>query len=93
MAMAKLTLATPFFVFVLSVLTGLLLWQDVSARDDRRLGRATDTAGPVTAPAEAVAEAEPAQEPGKGTWTLDGETRSFTVEKCSVFDRGAGIIK
>ena len=25
-----------------------------------------------------------------GTWTLDGETRSFVVEKCSVFERGPG---
>ncbi len=90
MAMAKLTLATPFFVFVLSVLTGLLLWQDVSAREQKSISRPTDTAPPVTTPAEAVAEAEPAQEPGKGTWTLDGETRSFVVEKCSVFERGPG---
>jgi len=84
--MAKITLTTPFFVFVLSVLTVLLLWQDVSAqrpeREQRSISRTTDTAEPVEAPAEAVAEAEPAQEPGKGTMTVDGETRSIVFSSC-----------
>jgi hypothetical protein len=83
-------MGSPLNWFIVGLLLSSLLWQDASAREPKSISRPTDTAGPVTAPAEAVAEAEPAQEPGKGTSTLDGETRSFVVEKCSVFERGPG---
>jgi len=78
--MTRIIISRSFFVFVLSIFTLLLLWQDVNARGH-------SVAQPAEAPAETVTEAEPAQESGMGTGTVtvDGETQSFTVARCSPY--------
>ena len=87
--MAKITLTRPFLVCVLSVLTAVLLWQDVSAqsteREPQSRTQSTDTAEPEEAPAEAVPEAKLAPELINGTMTGDGETRSIVVEACALY--------
>jgi hypothetical protein len=91
--MARIIISRPFFVLALSVFTLLLLWQDVNARGHYLPDRDTPTKGPeaappvaqpAEAPAETVTGAELAQESGKGTMTVDGETRSFAVLSCRV---------
>lgn len=101
--MPKTTITPPLLISILAVLTLLLICQDVTAQQRSvAVGRSKQTVEPVD-PAEAPAEAEPAQEPVIGTttaqkpvigtMTVDGETRSIVIEDCKVLPGGGERIR